>query len=94
MYDPLGFVAPVILPTKSLLQSLCNWKHGWDKEISDEDSVIWQGWLKEIDSLGTLSAPRCFKLTGLGEVTKVQRHHFGCIGTWLWGGFLLTNHRL
>lgn len=28
MYDPLGFVAPVILPAMSLLQSLCKWKYG------------------------------------------------------------------
>ena len=42
MYDPLGFVAPVILHAKSLLQSLCNQKYGWDEEISEEDYVTWQ----------------------------------------------------
>ena len=46
MYDPLGFVAPIILPAKSLLQSLCKQKYGWDEEISQADSTVWQEWLK------------------------------------------------
>ena len=58
MYDPLGLVTLVTLPTKSLLQSLCNRKYGWDEEISYADSVIWRGWLRKLDSLRTLSVPR------------------------------------
>ena len=37
MYDPLGLVAPVILPAKSLLQSLCKQQYGWDEVISNAD---------------------------------------------------------
>ena len=42
MYNPLGFVVPIILPAKSLLQSLCKQKYGWDEEISQADSTVWQ----------------------------------------------------
>ena len=76
MYDPLGFVAPVILHAKSLLQSLCNQKYGWDEEISEEDYVTWQGWLRELNSLRTLSVPRCFKPTEFSAVARVELHHF------------------
>ena len=76
MYDPLGFVAPVILHAKSLLQSLCNQKYGWDEEISEEDYVTWQGWLRELNSLRTLSVPRCFKPTEFSAVDRVELHHF------------------
>ena len=76
MYDPLGFVAPVILQAKSLLQSLCNQKYGWDEEISEGDYVTWRGWLRELNSLRTLSVPRCFKPTGLNAVARVELHHF------------------
>ena len=76
MYDPLGFVAPVILPAKSLLQSLCKRKYGWDKEISEEDSAAWHGWLKELVSLRAVSVPRCFKPPEFGAVVNVQLHHF------------------
>ena len=30
VYDPLGFVAPIVLPAKKLLQDLCREKRGWD----------------------------------------------------------------
>lgn len=76
MYDPLGFVAPVILPAKSLLQSLCKRKYGWDEEISEEDSAVWHGWLKELVSLRAVSGPRCFKPPEFGAVVNVQLHHF------------------
>ena len=76
MYDPLGFVAPVILHAKSLLQSLCNQKYGWDEEISEEDYVTWRGWLRELNSLRTLSVPRCFKPSGFSAVARVELHHF------------------
>ena len=76
MYDPLGFVAPVILPAKSLLQSLCKWKYGWDEEILEEDSAVWHGWLKELVSLRAVSGPRCFKPPEFGAVVNVQLHHF------------------
>ena len=76
MYDPLGFVAPIILPAKSQLQSLCKQKYGWDEEISDADSIVWQDWLKELVCLRTISVPRCFKPPGFGAVVNVQLHHF------------------
>ena len=76
MYDPLGFVAPVILPAKSLLQSLCRQKFGWDEEMSNADSVGWHGWLKELACLRTIAVPRCFKPPGFGAIVNVQLHHF------------------
>ena len=76
MYDPLGFVAPIILPAKSLLQSLCKQKYGWDEEISQADSTVWQECLKELACLRTISVPRCFKPPGFGAVVNVQLHHF------------------
>ena len=34
VYDPMGFVAPVILEAKLLLQDLCKQKASWDSVIS------------------------------------------------------------
>lgn len=76
MYDPLGFVAPVILPAKSLLQSLCKQQYGWDEVISNADCIVWQGWIKELACLRTISVPRCFKPSEFGTVVNVQLHHF------------------
>jgi len=37
LYDPLGFIAPVILRAKILLQDLCRRKFGWDEPFCGED---------------------------------------------------------
>ncbi|XP_068735558.1 uncharacterized protein [Montipora capricornis] len=39
VYDPLGFVAPFILPAKIILQDLCKKKFGWDDKIPEEHST-------------------------------------------------------
>ena len=44
LYDPLGLVAPIILPAKKLLQDLCKQKLGWDDPIHDDDEERWEKW--------------------------------------------------
>ncbi|XP_046548997.1 uncharacterized protein LOC124258978 [Haliotis rubra] len=40
LYDPLGLVAPVLLPAKRILQDLCKDKDlGWDDNIAPQDMV-------------------------------------------------------
>ena len=48
VYKPLGFVAPLILEAKLLLQDLCKQKASWDSIISEEVRVRWSRWLKEL----------------------------------------------
>lgn len=95
MYDPLGFVVPIILPAKSLLQSLCKQKYGWDEEIPNADAVVWEGCLRDLSSSRTISVPRCFKPPRFGEVNNVQLHHFsdGRIRVWLRSGIVSSNCR-
>lgn len=47
VYDPLGFLAPVVLPAKQILQGLCKTKLGWDDPIPQEAAQVWQKWLDE-----------------------------------------------
>ena len=60
VYDPMGFVAPVILEAKLLLQDLCKQKANWDSVISEEERVRWSRWLEELPYLSELRIPRCF----------------------------------
>ena len=60
VYDPMGFVAPVILEAKLLLQDLCKQKANWDSVISEEEKVRWSRWLEELPYLSELRIPRCF----------------------------------
>ncbi|WP_239110332.1 hypothetical protein [Streptococcus dysgalactiae] len=58
LYDPLGFVAPWILPVKILLQQLCRKKMDWDQVLEEDDHKVWKDWLHSLSRLGEISIPR------------------------------------
>ena len=59
VYDPMGFVAPVTLTARQILQELCqNNKLGWDDEIPNECATKWHEWLSELPKLEQISIDR------------------------------------
>jgi hypothetical protein len=72
-YDPLGFVSPVTLQGKIILQELCKLKIGWDDPIPEEILRRWNQWVDSLHQLTKLSVPRCIKPEGF-EV--LQLCHF------------------
>jgi len=61
LYDPLGFVAPVVLPAKKLLQDLCREKRGWDDSISDCDGERSEKWQGQLANLFLITVDKCVK---------------------------------
>ena len=76
VYDPLGYVAPFILPIKILLQDLCKQNIGWDDVISDEKLNEWQDWIRHLPKLKDITVPRCFKPINFSKLRSVQIHNF------------------
>ena len=72
VYDPLGFVAPFILPAKKILQDLCRESIGWDDDVSEEYKSRWTMWLNELPLLDQLKVRRCVK----PPVVSAQIHVF------------------
>ena len=50
IYDPLGFLAPVIPPAKQILQHLCKMKFSWDETIPLELAQERQRWVDDLVS--------------------------------------------
>ena len=76
IFDPLGFVAPVLLEGKSILQELCRCNVGWDDPVPEGIQARWQKWKSELHELQNLSIPRCYKPADFGPVVKAELHHF------------------
>ena len=73
LYDPLGFVEPVTVKAKIMMQEL--WKHNltWDKELLDDFKENWVRWLNELQNLTPLEIP----IQYFNNVdSKVQLHVF------------------
>lgn len=41
IYDPLGFLVPLILPVKLLLRDMCKQGYGWDEQIEGRCADQW-----------------------------------------------------
>ena len=76
IFDPLGFVAPLLLDGKSILQELCRHEVGWDDPIPDDIKVKWEKWRADLLQVQRISIPRCYKPENFGRVVNAQLHHF------------------
>ncbi|OON16662.1 hypothetical protein X801_07522, partial [Opisthorchis viverrini] len=83
LFDPLGLVAPLLLPAKILLQRLCKKQLHWDEKQSDEDS--------ESGRDDELKIPRCVKPAdiydanvGLHIFSDASKAGYGVVGYCRW----------
>lgn len=76
LFDPLGFLAPYVLPIKALLQELWQRKLGWDDEIQDQQLRVWQRWLKSLSQLSEVRISRCYFNTDMARTSMIELHLF------------------
>ena len=76
VFDPLGFLAPVVLVGKQLLQELCRQAVDWDEPISDSLRPRWERWRNELRSLEDIKIARCYKPENFGRVKLAELHNF------------------
>ena len=76
LYDPIGFVCPIVLEPKHLFQQLCRQKFGWDMSISDPELEKWQRWLNRPQELSHVQTPHCFTPKNLKALKSIEIHNF------------------
>ena len=76
IFDPLGFVAPVLLEGKTILQELCRNNCGWDDPVPNEIQTRWLKWTSELEELQNFATLRCYKPVDFGKIAKAEIHHF------------------
>lgn len=76
VYDPLGYLAAVILPSKQILQELCQKNCGWNEEVPEILNQQWIRWLADLKELSRFQVSRCLKLHDFGPSIDARLHHF------------------
>ena len=60
IYDPLGFITPLLMPAKNILQNMCEQKAEWDDQPHENVMVKWDKLLKSIEDLKEMEITRCY----------------------------------
>ena len=76
IYDPLGFISPLVLLGKQILQQMCSESLGWDDPISDSIRIRWESWRQSLFGLESIKINRCLKPDNFGTIKITEFHHF------------------
>jgi hypothetical protein len=76
LFDPLGMVCPVLLPTKLLLQDLNKQGYGWDQELSEDLIRRYRVCKASLPTLGSIRIPRCLKPINAVSTEHPELHLF------------------
>ena len=60
IFDPLGLLAPVLLPAKKMLQQLSKCKLQWDERIPDTNQEEWHEWCCKAGEIEGWTIPRLY----------------------------------
>ncbi|XP_011859064.1 PREDICTED: uncharacterized protein LOC105556580 [Vollenhovia emeryi] len=71
IFDPLGFVSPIVIRAKMLLQELWLHKINWDDPLQSQVVSRWLNIRKDLTSLARLSIPRWFN-TSSGSTVELH----------------------
>lgn len=76
VYDSLGYLTPLTLPVKLIIQELCRTNHDWEDYIPKVLEQRWIEWITDLDQLSIFSVDRCLKPNDFEQLASAQLHHF------------------
>ena len=76
LYDPLGFILPVILRSRHLSGEVYKDKTGLDEQLAGVRLKTLESWVKGLADLDTVRIPRCVKPEVLGQQLQIELHFF------------------
>ena len=89
VFDPLGFLTPVTIQARLIMQSI--WASGvkWDEVITATDFYLWLKWLRNVEKIKSVQVNRCYQLkdhqfseADLHMFCDASSKAFGTVGYW------------
>lgn len=74
LFDPLGWLIPVVMRAKLTIQALWMRRVEWDQPLRDEDESAWQLLRRELSLLEGFRVPHWLHIAG--SSTKMEIHGF------------------
>lgn len=74
MFDPLGFIGPIVVTAKILMQKIWSSKIEWDEQLPSELQRMWDNFSKNLSKLSSLSVPRWILCST--PIQEIQLHGF------------------
>ena len=81
VYDPLGFLAPLVLRAKKILQEICRRGVSWDEPLPEDVRPRWEWWKIDLLRLKELQIPRCFEPKTMSQKKSYELHNFADAST-------------
>lgn len=63
LYDPNGYLGPIVITAKMLMQQIWQEKYDWDDLVSETINTKWKMFLSSLDKLNLISIPRWLGMT-------------------------------
>ena len=73
LFDPLGYVEPITVKAKIMIQDLWKQNLSWDENVPSENKDQWLNWISNISNLTSVEIPRPYLLT---SISNRQLHIF------------------
>jgi hypothetical protein len=74
VFDPLGFLAPVMFISKQLLRDAWETSTTWDEILDRSIIVRWEEWNLSLESLSQIDLQRCYKSTNENRLQSNFMH--------------------
>jgi len=85
LFDPLGFVAPVVLKARCIHHSLCQQEIEWNEPMPERELRKWEMWFASLSQLQHVAIPRCLGLSSCGDMQRCQFHYFADVSITAYG---------
>lgn len=76
VYDPLGFLAPVLIKGKLMLRELTGGNVEWDEALPQSKLEKWEFWEKSLHQLEAVKIPRMCMSKALSVTDDMKLHIF------------------